>query len=437
MTRLLVLRTASWLVPLVLVYLLIAWKRPRRSLAAGVLLSTAWNLWAVLAVNIAARELGWWGFPAGLPSFMGVPVEAWLGWVLLWGAVVPLAAHDRPIVVAVVSFLWIDLIAMPLMDPFVILGDDWLVGEVVALAVALVPGVLLARWTAGDSHLYRRVALQVVCAGALMMWLVPSVALGPAGGWRSLVATGSLPLALLAQVALVPTGLAVRAVIEFARRGEGTPVPYDPPKRLVTSGPYSYVANPMQLSMVVLFFVGAVALRNVWMGAAAVTAVAYSAGLATWHEGTELEERFGDGWRRYRAAVRPWAPRLRPYVPVSSRLLVAYSCGVCSSIGRWFVARAPVGLEIAPAEDATEIAPMRVTYVPGDGGPPSVGVAAIARALEHLHLGWAVAGWLLALPGVVQLAQVVVDIWGPAPQRVAGMSYDPNACDPHTRRAHA
>jgi hypothetical protein len=227
----------------------------------------------------------------------------------------------------------------------------------------------------------------------------------------------------------IPLGLGVRSVIEFAMRGGGTPLPYDPPKRLVTSGPYAYVANPMQLSMVLLFALSAPVLRNVWMALAALMAIAYSAGLAAWHEGTELEERFGEEWTRYRAAVRPWFPRLRPHVPEPATLLVAFSCGICSSIGRWFVAHRPVGLAIAPAEESPDPGLLRVTYVPGGGGPRSRGVPAIARALEHIHLGWALVGWLLALPGVVHLAQTVVDVWGPLPQRVRGRAYDAGACD--------
>ena len=45
-----------------------------------------------------------------------------------------------------------------------------------------------------------------------------------------------------------PALLGLAAVQEFAVRGSGTPVPFDPPKRLVTTGPYAYVRNPMQLS---------------------------------------------------------------------------------------------------------------------------------------------------------------------------------------------
>ena len=394
---------------------------------AGVLLAIAWNFWSILAVNLVAIELGWWSFSVAGPEFMGVPLEPWLGWVLLWGGLAPLLGAKRPLSVLVPLFLWVDLIAMPLLEPVVVLGSRWLVGEAVALGLALVPGLLLARWTATDTNLYARVALQVVCAGALMLWVVPSVAVDATGGWERALDVPTWQLSIGIQVLLVPIALGVRAVIEFATRGSGTPLPYDSPRRLVMSGPYSYVSNPMQISMVLVFVIGAGVIGNTWLIGAAAMAVAYSVGLAAWHETEQLAQRFGAEWTRYRQLVHPWFPSWKPVVSRRATLLVAYSCGTCSSVGRWFVAHDPVGLEVAPAEDSNDPGLLRVTYLP-DGGPAFRGVAAIARALEHIHLGWAVVGWVLALPGVAHVAQAIVDVCGPGPQRVAGRPYDKNAC---------
>ena len=115
-------------------------------------------------------------------------------------------------------------------------------------------------------------------------------------------------------------------------------------------------------------------------------------------------------------------------------LLVAYSCGTCSQIGRWFSARNPVGLRIAPAEDAADPELRRITYLPAEG-PPARGVAAVARALEHLHLGWALVGWILAMPGVSHGAQLLADVFGPTPHPVAGLPYDELACSSEGSRS--
>jgi protein-S-isoprenylcysteine O-methyltransferase Ste14 len=99
----------------------------------------------------------------------------------------------------------------------------------------------------------------------------------------------------------------------MAVRGEGTPVPMDCPRRLVISGPYRFVRNPMALSGIAQGVGIGIAL-----GSPAVIAYAL-AGAPFWNrfvrpwEEQDLEERFGAEFRAYRAAVRCWLPRLTPY----------------------------------------------------------------------------------------------------------------------------
>ena len=428
MTSELILRSALSMAPVTLAVGAALLRRPARRELAGVLLAVSWNVWSLLALNLLAVHLGWWHFDAALPSFMGVAVEPWLGWAILWGAFVPLASYDRPLVPVLVAVFWLDLIAMPLLGPVLKLGSGWLLGEAAAIALALLPSLLFSRWTAKDSRLRLRAWMQVVTAGAFLLWLVPAAAITKAGGWRALSDLPAWRFGLAAQILIVPIALGLRAVGEFVHAGRGTPIPYDPPKRLVTSGPYSFVRNPMQLSMTLIFVVGAAALWNPWLLASAAIAFAYGAGLATWHEGIDLEGRFGEQWRAYREETRNWIPRWRPHVTTEAHLFVAFSCSTCSSVGRWFLARRPVGLRIVPAEDAQDPGLRRLTYKSSDGDPVR-GVAAVARALEHIHLGWAMTGWVLAMPGVSHLAQLIADVVGPSPQNVSGPPYEMTACD--------
>jgi hypothetical protein len=46
-------------------------------------------------------------------------------------------------------------------------------------------------------------------------------------------------------------------------------------------------------------------------------------------------------------------------------------------------------------------------------------VAAIARGLGHIHLGWAFIGWFVGLPGVIHLAQLLADASGAGPRVIA------------------
>jgi hypothetical protein len=166
----------------------------------------------------------------------------------------------------------------------------------------------------------------------------------------------------------------------------------------------------------------------------------YSFGLAAWDEESDLGERFGAPWREYRTHVRAWIPRLRPYHPAchpeprrcargelregsaprscSARLYVAETCGPCAEVAAWFAARHPRGLEIVPAELHPSRDLERITYDPGDDSPDEEGVAAVARALEHVHLGWAVLGWTMRLPVMRPILQLIVDASGGAPRRI-------------------
>ena len=47
-----------------------------------------------------------------------------------------------------------------------------------------------------------------------------------------------------------------------------------------------------------------------------------------------------------------------------------------------------------------------------------VGIAALGRALEHVHLGWALVAMFVRLPGVCWLLQTVTDASGGSPRRI-------------------
>jgi len=313
---------------------------------------------------------------------------------------------------------------MPAAAPVLHLGPDWLTGEALALGFGFIPGQLLARWTARDQHLPARAVLQMIAFAGLVMLIVPVAAIeGSNAQWINPLERPLWQLSMIVQLLAVPGVLGVSALQEFVERGEGTPVPFDPPRRIVTSGVYAYVRNPMQVSAVLLLLILGVVLGNLWIAVAGVMAHLYSVGLAGWDEDEDLRRRFGDAWTDYRRDVRSWIPRCRPAVlpGQQAQLFVAESCGVCHEVGTWFVRRQARGLTIVPAETHPSRELSRVTYEAADGTTVS-GVAAIARALEHIHLGWAFLGFAVRLPVVVQLAQLIVDASGGGPRRIARLT---------------
>jgi protein-S-isoprenylcysteine O-methyltransferase Ste14 len=131
--------------------------------------------------------------------------------------------------------------------------------------------------------------------------------------WRVAV---PLPAGVLSGVAL-PVGIAVLALASalgiwsaaaMSTRGGGTPLPAATATRLVIAGPYRFVRNPMALAGVTQAAAVGLILGS-WL------VVAYAViGSSLWNhvvrpgEEADLEARFGDPFRRYRAAVRCWVP---------------------------------------------------------------------------------------------------------------------------------
>ncbi|HZM74430.1 MAG TPA: methyltransferase [Candidatus Limnocylindrales bacterium] len=400
---------------------------------AGALLAAIGVMAGVAAQHEVAKLAGWWRFAPVDGAFRGLPVDLWLGWAMLWGAVPVLLRRFVPVPIVLIGLFWLDAVAMPRMGPLLELGPQWMVGELVGLIFVALPAILAGRWSADRVHLWPRVVLQMVIFASLALWLVPVVAFELGGGsWpRHQVST-------IVQIGLLIGVPAVTAVLEFARRGGGTPYPWDPPRRLVTTGPYAYIANPMQASMAALLAFLAIVTGAWALALAAAWVVAFSMAVAAIHEREQLRGRHGQQWMEYRGQVRDWLPRLRPYCPmVASRgvadgtadisdsppsavpavLFLDFGCGPCSVIRDEFARRQPVGLTLADAAAHPQVL-WRARYEAADGYV-ATGVVAVARAMEHVHLGWACAGWVLRLPGVAWLAQQISDavIVAPHPAR--------------------
>lgn len=125
--------------------------------------------------------------------------------------------------------------------------------------------------------------------------------------WPYLQADGWVFVALVLCVGGSAVGL--WSCITMSVAGEGTPLPAETARRLVVSGPYRYVRNPMALAGAIQT-VGVGLLFGSWM----VVAIAF-AGAIVWNtmirpsEEADLADRFGDSYQRYAQHVRCWIPR--------------------------------------------------------------------------------------------------------------------------------
>jgi len=102
--------------------------------------------------------------------------------------------------------------------------------------------------------------------------------------------------------------------VTMSLNGEGTPLPVDGTRRLVTGGPYAYVRNPMAAAGL-----GQGLMVGLYAGSA-LTMLYVIAGGLIWNyvarpmEEAELRQKFGASYELYVAEVKCWRPRMTPFV---------------------------------------------------------------------------------------------------------------------------
>jgi protein-S-isoprenylcysteine O-methyltransferase Ste14 len=141
---------------------------------------------------------------------------------------------------------------------------------------------------------------------AIVLVLLPlHLALGPGVRVGILIEPLQLPGLLLA---LLGGALWLWATVVLVARGRGTPLPLDPPVRLVVEGPYRWIRNPMHVGLV-LFLVGV----GLLFRSPAFLLYAAAIALLVWTYAGRVEEpalarRFGASYETYRARVPAWWP---------------------------------------------------------------------------------------------------------------------------------
>ena len=135
---------------------------------------------------------------------------------------------------------------------------------------------------------------------------------------------GYIPLALLRTGPRIETGLfaclafplwIIGGVIllwsfwNFLVQGHGTPAPIDPPKKLVATGFYRYVRNPMYVGVLAMI-VGHFLWFRYWslLIYAIVVFLAFNT-FVTFYEEPTLKRQFGASYEEYLKRVPRWIPR--------------------------------------------------------------------------------------------------------------------------------
>ena len=107
------------------------------------------------------------------------------------------------------------------------------------------------------------------------------------------------------------SALALWCVLIFARVGRGTPMPLDPPRRLVMDGPYRAVRNPMALGVGLALVGVALYYQSGRFFLAVVVFMLGVHAMVRWYEEPTLRRTFGVDYHHYCERVNRWLPRLR------------------------------------------------------------------------------------------------------------------------------
>ncbi len=138
--------------------------------------------------------------------------------------------------------------------------------------------------------------------GFFGLWLVPNIVYGePISNFIFQFNLGSL-------VSFLGLSLIVYCVIIFIERGNGTPSPLDPPKKLQIIGPYKYTRNPMYVGYLIFNIGLFLSTWNIkFLALVLLFFVSFHLFIVLYEE-IKLKKLFGQEYVRYTQKVKRWIP---------------------------------------------------------------------------------------------------------------------------------
>ena len=147
--------------------------------------------------------------------------------------------------------------------------------------------------------MFARALFAFIAMPGLVAYVVPPLLAGETVG-------APLPRGLGVVSFALGTALLLWCVWIFYREGKGTLAPWDPPKRLVTSGPYRWSRNPMYVAVVLVLGGWALAYGTTTLLTYAVAVMLAFHLRIVFGEEPWLARTHGAAWARYAARVPRW-----------------------------------------------------------------------------------------------------------------------------------
>ena len=386
------LRWLLFLFPLGAITVLAWINRHKSRVLIGALFAFLYGAGTIFITHQIAIALGWWTYGGDALMLNGLPVDIWLGGALLFGPVLSLCfPRMAPIYILLPIVIGLHGMVFLSLEPLVYAGQGWFLGVLFVFLIAHLPAIYLSRWTADERLLPVRAALLAFGFGFLAFAALPSITMAAMGGAWGVGELSLIKLIIGAPAILICFVLGLTAVQMFVVHGDGTPIPLDPTKRLVRTGIYAYLVNPMQLSSALTWAVTGFIIGNIWVASAALMAWVFVIGMVRYHHRHDLLKRFPDGWPEYRAHVSEWRPRWRPWIKEKASLTYNQNDKTQRRVVTLLQNQNAIGLDMIAKEEG------ELTYQEPNEYRLFIGLSAFAKAVNHIHFIWCLIGAAILL----------------------------------------
>ncbi len=366
-----------------------------------------WVFCALFVVNGLSVRWGFWFFKEDSPTL--IPHDLFFDWVVFWGVAVPFVMKGRYLLLTALFLFWIDILFMPLLAKIGVLDlrQNWLIGEFLLIVFVFIPSQLWFGFSLESKNTGWRSFFQVMVMAFLLLIGLPFLA-----SFYQLILTQYLPIStsMWKQIIFIIALPSLIAVVDLVEKGHGTPFPFDPTTQLVRSGVYAYIRNPIQWSFTLLFIPLGMMFQYELLFCGVLVSVAYVVGVSNPSEKESMTRQFGDDWKEYKQSVPAWYFKWYPTTITPAKIYFNQDCAICSSLRDWLVSRQPTNLTFFDANQHP--IPLESLHYESEEGVQYSSVKALASCLEHINLAWASVGWLMRLPVISYVLQVIVDTMG-------------------------
>lgn len=369
--------------------------------------SFIWVLFALPIVNYICVQFNLWEFLVD-DNPIKIPYDIFFIWLFVW--VLPFYFFKGKYTLLItLILLWIDVLTMPLLEQYRILklNQNWLFGEIILILTVFLPSYLWAKFSFQNKNIEFRASMQVATISLLLLIVIPFTAVYFQTHHFEFVNFSIVWFQIIFMIAF-PSFI---AVLDLVEKGKGTPFPYDKTEKLVTSGVYAYIKNPIQWSFTMLFIPLSIYHQSYLLFFGFIVSIAYTVGVSNPQEYEDMKERFGSKWETYKNKIPSWYFLWKPKLYLEATIYFKRDCNQCEEIKNWFEERNGQNLHIKYADFYEGETLLQVTYKSVEGKEYK-SVTAIAHALEHINLGYASLGWFLRFPIINFIFQTIVDALG-------------------------